>query len=1194
MNCPRCGIEAPADATRCAGCGFDLLQELPEEQETVVSAPPSPPAAPPGETGWSVPPDAAAGLFGQTSLPAGMVLGGRYRIDRALGVGGMGAVYAAWDNELERAVALKLIRPDLAGSIAVLQRFKQEIVLSREVTHPNVVRIFDLGTADGLKYITMELVPGRDLKGLIEERQGLGFGAETVSLMEQIARGLAAAHAAGVVHRDLKPQNVLVTPEGQAKVMDFGIARSLDVTGMTRTGEMIGTPAYMSPEQARGERVDARSDLFSLGIIFYEMITGQLPFVADSPMAALLKRIHEPAPSPRKLVADLPEWLNGVVMRCLERDTALRYSSAVELVADLEAHRAPPTPTLFDRVPSRLRAMTPGGRRAAILALLAVVALAAAVAVVTWRRPGAAPAQAQEQAAVEQIGLAILPFRNAAADPALDWLGASLPEMLRTDIGQSAALRTVPTDRVAQILADLRVAPNANLDAATLDRVANFTEARNLLSGQMVRVGEVIRIDATLHDLDRGRTTPIKVEARNEDEVLDAVSRLAAAVRDNLAVDARTQQELAATAFVPSTKSIEALQAYNEGLAHDRNADYPAALESYRAATRADGGFALAYAGLAQACSRLGLDEEAEEAARRATELATELPPFEQRQIAARHAAVTQSPATAIQAYADLVAAAPQDLDLRLALAELDEQTGDFDAAREQLDVVLKRQPDGIEGLLLLGRVAARGGDPQAALEPLQHALERATAVGSADGRGRALNGLGFAYQRMNRADEARQSYEQALALYRASGQKAGIAQSLANLAQVRAFQGDLDGAESAGEEALALRREIGDRSGIGDSLLNLGNFWANRGEAGKAIDYYKESLQIQRDVGNDVYAALCLNNIGSAYYDLGQYSDALTYYEQALAQRQERGGPADLGESLHNIGETELLLGRYDEALDYLLRAIEQWRAIGNDWGIAAESYDIGIIRGFQGSLGAALEAEREALDIFERLGSRDVWRFSALGQHGIALAELGRFDEAARALDEAVALARELRNGGLVAQAEEWQGRLHALQGDRAAARKRFQSSLSSATAAGDARAELAARLRLAVLTAEEAPTAQAAETLRDLGQRAQRSGLAYAALEAALARGAALLALGDADTARREAQTVQRTAERYTLKPLQARSALLLGRIAAAGGDDGERERYFKQGRAVLAEIRSSAGDDDPLRRTDLRELQAALGG
>jgi serine/threonine protein kinase len=236
---------------------------------------------------WAQPATTMGEGVAMAALQPGTVVAGRYEIVKLLGEGGMGAVYRAQDRELERVVALKVIRPELARNAQVLQRFKQELILARQITHRNIIRIFDLGHAEGMRFITMEFIEGEDVSGILARRGKLP-AHEAVAIVTQVARGLEAAHSEGVVHRDLKPQNVMMDAAGKASVMDFGIARSMDASNMTRTGALLGTPTYMSPEQAQGKKVDARSDIYTLGIIFYELLTGRPPFEADNPMATLV------------------------------------------------------------------------------------------------------------------------------------------------------------------------------------------------------------------------------------------------------------------------------------------------------------------------------------------------------------------------------------------------------------------------------------------------------------------------------------------------------------------------------------------------------------------------------------------------------------------------------------------------------------------------------------------------------------------------------------------------------------------------------------------------------------------------------------------------------------------------------------------------------------------------------------------
>jgi serine/threonine protein kinase len=225
----------------------------------------------------------------------------------------MGAVYKALDREVDHLVALKLIRPELATNSVILTRFKQELLTARQVTHRNAIRIYDLSEIDGVKFITMEFVEGCDLRKLLLEN-GKVSPERAVEIVRQVCFALEAAHGAGVIHRDLKPQNIMQEEKtGRILVMDFGLARSLESDGMTQSGALLGTIEYMSPEQAMGKHLDARSDLFSVGLIFYELLTGKVPYKADTAMASLLKRNQERALPAAEIDASVPKGLSDIV-----------------------------------------------------------------------------------------------------------------------------------------------------------------------------------------------------------------------------------------------------------------------------------------------------------------------------------------------------------------------------------------------------------------------------------------------------------------------------------------------------------------------------------------------------------------------------------------------------------------------------------------------------------------------------------------------------------------------------------------------------------------------------------------------------------------------------------------------------------------------------------------------------------------
>ena len=313
ITCPKCHSENPDDTVFCGKCGTKFPSPEEVEVTETIEAP-------------------------MEELTRGATLANRYEIIEELGKGGMGRVYRVEDTKLKQEVALKLIKPEIAKDKKTIERFRNELKLAREIAHRNVCRMYDLNEEKGAHYITMEYVRGEDLRGLIRRIGQLPIG-KSLSVAKQICEGLAEAHRLGVVHRDLKSNNIMIDKEGNVRIMDFGIARSLEAKGITGAGVMIGTPEYMSPEQVEGKEVDQRSDIYSLGVILYEMVTGRVPFEGDTPFTIGVKHKSEIPKDPKELNTQIPEDLNRVILICLEKDKEERYQSAGELRSELENMR---------------------------------------------------------------------------------------------------------------------------------------------------------------------------------------------------------------------------------------------------------------------------------------------------------------------------------------------------------------------------------------------------------------------------------------------------------------------------------------------------------------------------------------------------------------------------------------------------------------------------------------------------------------------------------------------------------------------------------------------------------------------------------------------------------------------------------------------------------------------------------------
>jgi serine/threonine protein kinase/tetratricopeptide (TPR) repeat protein len=306
IECPKCQHENPDETAFCGKCGtkFDADVGPTKTLETPTE-----------------------------ELRRGGVFAGRYEIIEELGKGGMGKVYRVEDKKAKEEIALKLIKPEIAADKKTIERFRNELTTARKISHRNVCRMYDLGEEKGAHFITMEYVPGEDLKSLIR-RVKVDIGT-TIKIAKQVCEGLSEAHRLGVVHRDLKPSNIMIDKEGEAKIMDFGIARTIKEKRITGSGVMIGTPEYMSPEQVEAKDIDQRTDIYALGIILYEMVTGQLPFEGDTPLNIAMKHKSEAPKNPKEYNPQIPEAVSRVIQRCLEKNREMRYQTVEEVLSEL-------------------------------------------------------------------------------------------------------------------------------------------------------------------------------------------------------------------------------------------------------------------------------------------------------------------------------------------------------------------------------------------------------------------------------------------------------------------------------------------------------------------------------------------------------------------------------------------------------------------------------------------------------------------------------------------------------------------------------------------------------------------------------------------------------------------------------------------------------------------------------------------
>jgi len=361
MKCPKCRKDNLSDSKYCQECAEPLYENLLITQTQTLKK---------------------AGK----ALSPGSIFAGKYQIIEEIGKGGMGWVYRAFDREIEEYVAIKIIRPEIADDKNIIQRFRNELKIARKISHKNVCRMFDLNKEGDIVYITMEYVQGEDLQSSIR-RMGLLSIGKSIFIAKQICEGLSEAHRLGVTHRDLKPQNIMIDWDGNARIMDFGIARSRETEGITDSRGVVGTATYMSPEQVEGITVDIRSDIYSLGIILYELVTGCVPFNGNTPMSVALKRILQAPAEPRKINTQIPGELSKVIMTCINKDRDKRYQSTKELLLALSEIEAqlPTTEKIISKPKSyTTKKITASLKSKKFLITAASICMAAVAAILLW------------------------------------------------------------------------------------------------------------------------------------------------------------------------------------------------------------------------------------------------------------------------------------------------------------------------------------------------------------------------------------------------------------------------------------------------------------------------------------------------------------------------------------------------------------------------------------------------------------------------------------------------------------------------------------------------------------------------------------------------------------------------------------------------------------------------------------------
>lgn len=697
LKCPQCYSSVAEESRYCHKCGFSLE----EEQKTLTYTPPM------------------EGIIDdRLHFFPGDSFGTRYRIVEEIGRGGMGRVYKAEDKELEITVALKMIRPEYSSHPRFIQQFKKETLLARSISQENVIRIHDLGEVDDIKFISMDYIKGQNLKELIQT-SGTLTADTTVNITKQICAALRAAHQKGIVHLDLKPRNIMIDSDGRVFVMDFGVAKSVVAREEGPSKGIIGTPPYISPEQAKREKVDQRSDVYSLGIIIFEMLTGKRPFEAETSSGYIEKHLYEKPPLPSKINPLIPLYLERIILCCLEKDRNKRYQSVEAILEDLERERVETRPFFARPRAGKL------WRWAYLIPIVFIIAVG--IYLILGRKKPVTPVISEGG----RIPLAVMYFENNTGDDNFDHWRKALSDLIIQDLSQSIYIRVITGDRLFSILRELDLEEVKTYSSEDLKKIAAQGGVHYILYGNYTQAKDTFRINTMLQNIAIGDLVGSKrVEGIGVESFYTMVDQLTPWVKSQFKL---TRREIAAD-FDRNigdiiTSKPEALKFYILGKQYYQEGRYQESNEAFMKAVEIDPEFALAYKRISENYAYLSEIDQARKSIQKSLSLMEHVSDRERYLVQGfAYTILEESYEKAIETYQRMLQYFPDDEDGNIYLGALYRNLEEWDLAIEQFEKILHINPEiAIENLVLIYKSKGEYERAKEILHSNQHVLQAST-----------------------------------------------------------------------------------------------------------------------------------------------------------------------------------------------------------------------------------------------------------------------------------------------------------------------------------------------------------------------------------------------------------------------------------------------------------------------------------
>jgi len=998
MICRKCGSENIDESCFCSKCGSDLLER--SDSSSLGSS-----KIPNIKSEFNFNPD---DLFAD-----------RYKIIEEIGQGGMGRVYKAADRELDIVVALKMIRPEFLADPKMIERFKNEILLAREISHENVLRIHDFGEKDDIKFISMQYIEGESLKDIIQESPSPLSIDSILSISTQILEGLGAAHRNGVAHRDLKPSNIMIDENGRVFITDFGLAKSLREGDPSFTGTLVGTPQYISPEQWRGDKIDGRSDIYSFGIMMYEMVADSLPFESETDFGYLKKHISERPKFPKDMEMEIPLFIRKIILKCLEKKPERRYMNAEEILDDL-------TEGKFTTKPIDIFKINNKGFK---LILFVGLIILLTISFYFIKKGGLL----NKKVSIIELrpSVAVMHFENNTGETNLDEWSLAFSDLLVTDLAQSKYIRVLPEDQLYQILKEANHLKHTRYGPDIIEKVVSKANVRYVILGSYAKAGDIFRVSIKILEPKKGELLDtVYVDGKGEASLFSVVDRLTLKIKSSLSLSPKEiLNDIDREIGKITTNSPEALKYYVEGESCYIEQKFNESINNLKKAVAIDPEFAIAYNKISVNYSYLRQSDFALQYMKKAMDLSERVSDRERYLIkGSYYTQIGKSYREKIKPYLDLLKLYPEDEKGNVMLGSKYRNVEEWDLAIRQFERVLKINDKSRIALWNLAYLFMKKGWYDKDIDFLKknkYLLYN---------RVRYHRYLSDIYTCQHRYDLSLMELQNVISL------EANNYKNFELIGNVYHLKGDLTKAQKIYEQLIEIEKRDS------DSEL-LGHFWMAhlyliKGRYEKSEENIIQGIKLSEKSGLKYYELDFKLFLAYLNFQHKHFTEAIALSKQAFEKALKYNFKENQVEAYHLLGLNLIEVDKIDEAKKCAEKLKKMIEKIGNKRSLRYYYHLIGLIAFKEDSVLKSIFYIKKAINLLPYQSDKDDEHAFYISTLASILYKTGNIDEALQKYKRIVHLTfGRLRFGDIYSKSFYWLAKIYQKKGWKGKAIENFE---------------------------------------------------------------------------------------------------------------------------------------------------------